>query len=116
MVFKKTEKVLLKDRTMFILYGIVFFCPTDDFRWIPRYDLVCCKSLIRDGEGRISRALRRLQCFVRLGMVCLDLAEFAICGQKEPDNRRSTEIKDVYKVNELNFLEVHLTYLYIQTI
>ena len=47
---------------------------------------------------------------------CLDLAEIAMHGQKEPDAGRSAEIKDVYKVNKLNFLEVHLTYLYVQTI
>ena len=47
---------------------------------------------------------------------CLDLAEIAMHGQKEPDAGRSAEIKDVYEVNKLNFLEVHLTYLYVQTI
>ena len=47
---------------------------------------------------------------------CLDLAEIVMHGQKEPDTRRSAEIKDVYEMNELNFLEVYLAYLYIQTI
>ena len=57
-VFEETEKVLFKDRTMFILYLIVFSYPTDDSGWIPRHDSVCSKSLIRDGKGGMSRALR----------------------------------------------------------
>ena len=68
-ILEEMEKVILKDRTMFVEYWIVFSCPTDNSGWAPRYDLVCSESLIRDGEGRMSRALRRLQCFVRLGMV-----------------------------------------------
>ena len=47
---------------------------------------------------------------------CLDLAEIVMCGQKEPDARHSAEIKDVYKVNKLSFLEVHLSYLYVHAI
>ena len=47
---------------------------------------------------------------------CLDLAEIAMCGQKEPDAGCSAEIKDIYEVNELSFLEAHLAYLYIHAI
>ena len=46
----------------------------------------------------------------------LDLAEFTMHGLKEPDARCSAEIKDVYEVNELSFLEAHLSYLYIHAI
>ena len=67
-VLKETEKVLVKESTMFICDLTVFACPTDDVRWCPRYNSICGKSLIGDGEGRMIKALRRLQCFVRLGM------------------------------------------------
>ena len=92
-VFKETEKVPFKDRTMLVLYWIIFSCPTDNSGWNPRCNLIRGESLIRDGEGRMSRALRQLQGFVRLGMILIDLAEFMMHGLKEPDTGCSAEIK-----------------------
>ena len=67
-ILEETEKMLLKERTMFIHNLTVFACLTDDSGWYPRCDLICSESLIRDGEGSMIKALRRLQCFIRLGM------------------------------------------------
>ena len=94
LILKETEEMLLKEGMMFICNLTVFACPTDDPGWSPRRDLVCSKSLIRDGEGRMIRALRRLQCFIRLGMMSIDLAEFTMHGLwKEPDAGCSVKIK-----------------------
>ena len=57
-ILKETEKVLVKERAMFICDLIIFACPTDDIRWHPRHDSICSKSLIGDGEGRMIKALR----------------------------------------------------------
>ena len=70
-VFKETEKVLLEERMMFVHDLTVFACPTDDSGWMPRHDSIYSESLMRDREGRMNRALRRLQCFIRLGMAPL---------------------------------------------
>ena len=82
-----------KDRTMLVLYMLVFSCPTDNSGWAPRYDLVCSESLIRDGERRMMRALRRLQCFVRLGMILRSGRVHDAWAWKEPDAGCSAEIK-----------------------
>ena len=58
LILEETEKVFLKERTMFICDLTVFACPTDDSGWRPRCDSVCSESLIRYREGRMSRALR----------------------------------------------------------
>ena len=58
LILKETEKVLLKERTMFVCDLTVFACPTDDLGWCPRRDSVCSKSLIRYREGRMIKALR----------------------------------------------------------
>ena len=79
-VFEETEKVLFKKRTMFVRDLTIFACPTDDSRWMPRCDSICSESLIRDGEERMSRALRQLQCFVRLGIISIDLTEIVMRG------------------------------------
>ena len=102
---------------MFILYLIIFSYPTDDSGWIPRCDSVCSKSLIRDGEGRMSRALRRLQCFIRLGMMSIDLVEIMMYGQEGARCWAQYRDQDVYEVNELIFfrssaqLFIHTNYL-----
>ena len=59
-ILEETEKVLLKERTMFVHDLTIFTCPTDDSGWHPRHDSVCSESLIRYREGRMIRALRRL--------------------------------------------------------
>ena len=46
----------------------------------------------------------------------LDLAEFAMCGQKGARHWVQCRDQDVYEVNELSFLEAHLAYLYIHAI
>ena len=68
-ILEETEKVLFQERTMFVVDFTVFACPTQDVGWCPRDDSIGSESLIRDGERRMVRALRRLQCFVKLGMV-----------------------------------------------
>ena len=60
LILEETEKVLFKERTMFIHDLTVFTCLTDDSGWSPRHDSICSKSLIRDGEGRMIKALRQL--------------------------------------------------------
>ena len=115
-IFKETEKVPFKDRTMFVWYLIVFSCPTDDLGWIPRRDLIGSKSLIRDGKGRMSRALRQLQCFVRLGMILLIWQSSQCLGWREPDAGCSAEIKMYTKWMSWSSLEAQLSYLYVQTI
>ena len=58
LILEETEKVLLKERTMFIHDLTIFAGPTDDSGWSPRRDSICSESLIRDGEGRMIKALR----------------------------------------------------------
>ena len=58
LIFKEAEKVLFKERMMLVLYLTVFTCPTYDSGWMPRGDSIHSESLIGDGEGRMSRALR----------------------------------------------------------
>ena len=57
-ILEETEKVLLKERTMFVCDLTIFACPTDDSGWLPRLDSIYSESLIRDGEGRMIKALR----------------------------------------------------------
>ena len=57
-VFKETEKMLLKERAMFIHDLTVFTCPIDNSGRMPRHDSIGSESLIRDEEWRMSRALR----------------------------------------------------------
>ena len=57
-ILEETEKVVLKERMMFVRDLTIFACPTDDSGWRPRRDSVCSESLIRYREGRIIRALR----------------------------------------------------------
>ena len=57
-ILEETEKMLLKERTMFVHDLTIFACPTDDSGWHPRRDSVCSESLIRYREGRMIRALR----------------------------------------------------------
>ena len=46
----------------------------------------------------------------------IDLAEFAMHGQKGARHRVQCRDQDVYKVNKLSFLEAHLAYLYVHAI
>ena len=57
-ILEETEKVVLKERMMFVRDLTIFACPTDDSGWHPRRDSVCSESLIRYREGRMIRALR----------------------------------------------------------
>ena len=57
-ILEETEKMLLKERTMFVRDLTIFACPIDDSGWRPRCDSICSESLIRDGEGRMIKALR----------------------------------------------------------
>ena len=54
---------------MFVCDLTIFAGPTEYSGWGPRDDSVCSKSLIGYREGRMIKALRRLQCFVKLGMI-----------------------------------------------
>ena len=45
---------------MFVVDLTVFTSPTQDSGWSPRDDSICGESLIGDGEGRMTKALRRL--------------------------------------------------------
>ena len=63
------EKVILEDRMMLVEYWILLSCPTDNSGWIPRSDSVYSKSLVQSGDERMMRALRQIQCFVRLGII-----------------------------------------------
>ena len=116
LIFEETEKVPFKDRTMFVWYLIVFSCPTDDLGWILRRDLIGSESLIGDGEGRMSRALRWLQCFIKLGMILLIWQSSRCMGWRVPDTGCSAEIKMYMKWMSWSSLEAQLGYLYIQTI
>ena len=69
LIFEETEKMFLQERTMFIVDFTVFSGPTQYSGQCPRDDSVCSESLMGDGEGRMIKALRQLQCFVRLGMI-----------------------------------------------
>ena len=59
-IFEETEKMLFQERTMFVVDLTVFTSPTQDSGWSPRDDSICGESLIGDGEGRMTKALRRL--------------------------------------------------------
>ena len=92
-VLEETEKVFLQERTMFVIDLTVFAGPTQDVGWCPRDDSIGSESLIRDGERRMIKALRRLQCFVRLGMILRSGRVHDAWAWKEPDTRCSAEIK-----------------------
>ena len=70
-IFEEAEKVPFKVRMVLIWYLIIFSYPTDGLGGILRCDSIGSKSLIRDGEGRMNKALRWLQGFIRLGMILL---------------------------------------------
>ena len=57
-IFEETEKVFLQERKMLVVNLTIFTGPTQYFGWCPRDDSICGESLIRDGEGRMIRALR----------------------------------------------------------
>ena len=46
----------------------------------------------------------------------LDLAEFTMHGQKGARCQVQCRDQDIYKVNELSFLEAHLAYVYVHAI
>ena len=92
-ILEETEKVFLQERTMFVVNLTVFACPTQDVGRCPRDDSVGSESLIRDGERRMIKALRRLQCFVRLGMILRSGRVHNAWAWKEPDAGCSAEIK-----------------------
>ena len=58
LILKETEKVLFQERTMFVHDLTVFTSPTDNSGQCPKCDLICSKSLIRDREGKMIKALR----------------------------------------------------------
>ena len=60
LILEETEKVFLQERTMFVVNLTVFTGPAQYSGRSPRDDSICGKSLIRDGEGRMIKALRRL--------------------------------------------------------
>ena len=78
---------------MFVLDLTVFTGPTQYSGWCPRDDSIYSESLIGDGEGRMIKALRRLQCFVRLGMILRSGRVHDVWAWKEPDTGCSAEIK-----------------------
>ena len=92
-ILEETEKVFFQERTMFVVDFTVFACPTQDVGRCPRDDSICCESLIRYGERRMIKALRRLQCFVRLGMILRSGRVHDAWAWKEPDAGCSAEIK-----------------------
>ena len=61
-ILEETEEVFLQERTMFVVNLTIFASPTQDVGGGPRDDSICSESLVRDGEGRMIKALRRLQC------------------------------------------------------
>ena len=92
-ILEETEKVLLQERTMLVVDLTVFAGPTQDVGRSPRDDSIHSESLVRDGEQRMIKALRRLQCFVRLGMILRSGRVHDAWAWKEPDARCSAEIK-----------------------
>ena len=58
LILEETEKMLFQERTMFVVDLTVFTSPTQDSGWSPRDDSICGESLIGDGEGRMTKALR----------------------------------------------------------
>ena len=92
-ILEETEKVFFQERTMLVVDFTVFACPTQDVGRCPRDDSIGSESLIGDGERRMVRALRRLQCFVRLGMVFRSDRVHDAWAWKEPDAGCSAEIK-----------------------
>ena len=60
LILKETEKVFLKERTMFVCNLTIFTSPTKYSGWRPRHDSICSESLIGNRERRIIEALRRL--------------------------------------------------------
>ena len=71
LVFEQVEKMIIYNRPMFFRNEQVFSDRADHFGWIPANDSISSESLIIDRDGRMIRALRRIQCFVRLGMIQL---------------------------------------------
>ena len=57
-ILEETEKMFLQERTMFVVDLTVFTGPTQYSGQCPRDDSICGESLIRDGEGRMVKALR----------------------------------------------------------
>ena len=57
-ILEETEKVFLQERTMFVVDFTIFAGPTQYSGRCPRDNSIGSKSLIRDGEGRMMRALR----------------------------------------------------------
>ena len=57
-ILEETEKMFLQERTMFAVDLTIFTGPTQYSEQCPRDDSICGGSLIRDGEGRMIRALR----------------------------------------------------------
>ena len=116
-ILKETEKMLLKERTMFICDLTIFACPTDDSGWHPRCDSICSESLIGDGEGRMIKALRQLQCFFRLSMSSIIWQRSWCMGLEGARHWAQCRDQDVYEVNKLRLLRssaqlfIHTTYL-----
>ena len=93
LILEETEKMFLQERTMLVVNLTIFTGPTQYSGQCPRDNSVCSESLIEDGEGRMIKALRQLQCFVRLGMILRSGRVHDVWAWKEPDTGCSVEIK-----------------------
>ena len=68
-IFEEMKKKIFKNITMFFGHMIFFTCPIDNSRWDPTEDSIGCKSFICLRDKRVIQVVRRIQCFVRLGIV-----------------------------------------------
>ena len=58
LILEETEKVFFQERTMLVIDFTIFAGPTQYSGQYPRDNSICGEPLIRDGEGRMIKALR----------------------------------------------------------
>ena len=105
--------MIFKNITMLFGNVIFFTCPTNNMRWVLTEDLICSESFVCPRDKRIIETSPVL-CQTKYNS--LDLAEFVMHELKVARCQVQCRDQDVYEVNELSFLEAHLSYLYIHAI
>ena len=68
-IFEEMKKMIFKNITMHFKHVIFFSCLTNNSRWDPTKDLIGCESFICCKDERVMQVVRRIQCFIRLGMI-----------------------------------------------
>ena len=102
-IFEEMKKMIFKNITMHFKHVIFFSCPTNNSRWDPTKDLIGCESFICCKDERVMQVVRRIQCFIRLGMI---LRSGRVCdawARRIAKCQAQYKDWDIYKVNELSF-------------